>query len=139
MSPTDDSSAAGRDEGATHRPDPAARFDSTHPAGRPALRASRARTVTRADLLDGIRRSCPTLSRPEARDLLEMVISEITESLIRGETVKLHAFARFKIRTKTARPGRNPRTGTPAPISPRRVVSFAPSPVLLAAINRPRG
>jgi integration host factor subunit alpha len=95
--------------------------------------------VTRADLLDGIYRSCPTLSRAEARDLLEMFISEIAEDWIRGETVKLAAFGRFTVRSKTARNGRNPRTGASARISPRRVASFTPSPALLAAINRPKG
>lgn len=94
-----------------------------------------ARTLIRADLVDAICRTCPTLARAEARDLLEMMLAEIAEALVRGETVKLRAFGRFTVRTKKARTGCNPLTGSPAPITPRRVLSFRPSPALLAAIN----
>ena len=39
------------------------------------------------------------------------------------------------MRSKRERIGRNPKTGVEAAIKPRRVVTFKPSPVLVARVN----
>jgi integration host factor subunit alpha len=93
------------------------------------------RTATRADLLDAVYDSCPNLSRAQARDVFEMALEEIAETLTRGESVKLRSFGLFTVREKRERIGRNPRTGVEVPITPRRVLTFRPSPVLLAVVN----
>ncbi|MFY9658611.1 MAG: HU family DNA-binding protein, partial [Methylocystis sp.] len=41
----------------------------------------------------------------------------------------------FTVRAKRARVGRNPKTGVEAAITPRRVLTFKASPVLVAVIN----
>jgi integration host factor subunit alpha len=64
-----------------------------------------------------------------------MTLDEISAALVRGETVKLRSFGLFSVRSKRERIGRNPRTGIEVPIKPRRVLTFRPSPVLVAAIN----
>ena len=93
------------------------------------------RTVTRADLLEGVCTSCPVLSRAEARATFEMTLDEIAGALARGETVKLRAFGLFSVRSKRERVGRNPRTGVEVPIKPRRVLTFRPSPILIARVS----
>ena len=94
------------------------------------------RTATRADLLDAVAGKCPTLSRIEARAVFEMTLEEVAASLTRGEAVKLRSFGLFSVRAKRERVGRNPRTGAEVPITPRRVLTFKPSPVLLEEVNR---
>jgi integration host factor subunit alpha len=64
-----------------------------------------------------------------------MTLEEITDALVRGETVKLRSFGLFLVRAKRQRIGRNPRTGVEVPITPRRVLTFKPSPVLCATVN----
>jgi integration host factor subunit alpha len=64
------------------------------------------------------------LSKPEARLIIEEFFEEIAQELIAGYPVKLSGFGNFKLRNKSARPGRNPKTGKPTLISPRRVVTF---------------
>lgn len=93
------------------------------------------RTATRADLLDAVSAASPGLSRTQARDIFEMALEEISESLSRGEPVKLRSFGLFSVREKRERIGRNPRTGVEVPIKPRRVLTFKPSPVLLDHVN----
>ena len=93
------------------------------------------RTATRAALLDAVYASCPELSRAQARDIFEMALEEIAETLVRGECVKLRSFGLFSVRSKRERIGRNPRTGVEAPIKSRRVLTFRPSPVLCACVN----
>ena len=83
-------------------------------------------TITRAQLAESIYQEVG-LSRNESSDLLELVLNEITQALLKGETVKISSFGTFSVRDKTARVGRNPKTGDEVPISPRRVLSFRPS------------
>ena len=94
------------------------------------------RTATRADLLDAVALTCPSLGRSQARDVFEMALKEMSEALTRGESVKLRSFGLFSVREKRERIGRNPRTGVEVPIKPRRVLTFKPSPVLLDHVNR---
>ncbi len=93
------------------------------------------RTTTRADLLEAVYGTCPGLSRAQAREVVEQSLDEICSALERGETVKLRAFGAFSVRAKRARVGRNPKTGEEYPITARRVLTFRPSPRLIAAVN----
>ena len=87
------------------------------------------KTVTRADLCEAVYRKVG-LSRTESAQLVEVVIDEIRDSIVRGEAVKLSSFGSFIVRSKSERVGRNPKTGEEVPISPRRVAVFKPSNVL---------
>ena len=91
-------------------------------------------TLTRATLSEAIYQEVG-LSRNESSELLEAVLSEITNALAEGETVKLSSFGSFSIRQKGLRIGRNPKTGEEVPILPRRVLVFRPSQVLKNRIN----
>jgi integration host factor subunit alpha len=75
------------------------------------------------------------LSRTESSAFVELVLKEITDCLEKGETVKLSSFGSFMVRKKGQRIGRNPKTGTEVPISPRRVMVFKPSAILKQRIN----
>ena len=92
-------------------------------------------TVTRNALRDAAYRSCRNLSRAEVRRIFDEILEEISEALLRGETVKLRTFGIFKVRSKGARVGRNPKTGVDATITPRRVITFKASPLLVEQVN----
>ena len=63
------------------------------------------------------------------------MLGEIGDTLVKSETVKLHGFGNFIVRSKGERVGRNPRTGVEVRIDSRRVVVFKPSNVLKTHIN----
>lgn len=96
------------------------------------------KTVTRAQLSEAVYQEVG-LSRNESADLVESVLSEISDSLIKGETVKVSSFGSFYVRQKGERVGRNPKTGEEVPILPRRVLVFRPSHVLKDRINQSLG
>jgi integration host factor subunit alpha len=75
------------------------------------------------------------LSRSESSALVELVLKKISDSVARGETVKLSSFGTFTVRQKGKRIGRNPKTGAEVPISPRRVVVFKASAIMKQQIN----
>jgi integration host factor subunit alpha len=67
------------------------------------------------------------LSRNESAQLVESVLDRMSDALVAGEQVKISSFGTFSVREKTARVGRNPKTGEEVPINPRRVLTFRPS------------
>ena len=93
------------------------------------------KTLTRADLAEAVYRKVG-LSRTESAELVEAVLDEICEAIVRGETVKLSSFATFHVRDKNQRVGRNPKTGEEVPILPRRVMTCKASNVLKGRILR---
>ncbi|ATX81897.1 integration host factor subunit alpha [Mariprofundus ferrinatatus] len=70
------------------------------------------------------------LTKKESSQIVESVLSEIRQSLEKGENVKLSGFGHFIVRKKHARRGRNPKTGSDITIGPRSVVTFRASPLL---------
>ncbi len=97
-----------------------------------------AKTLTRMDLSEAVFRDVG-LSRNESAQLVERVLELMSDALVQGEQVKISSFGTFSVRAKTARVGRNPKTGEEVPISPRRVLTFRPSHLMkdrVAAGNR---
>ncbi|MCF2903620.1 integration host factor subunit alpha [Octadecabacter sp. CECT 8868] len=84
------------------------------------------KTLTRMDLADAVHEEVG-LSRNESADLVESVLTHMSDALANGDSVKISSFGTFSIRDKAARIGRNPKTGEEVPITPRRVLSFRPS------------
>ena len=91
-------------------------------------------TVTRAQLSEAVYQEVG-LSRNESAELVENVLDEIADTLVRGEAVKISSFGSFSVRQKGERKGRNPKTGEEVPIKPRRVLVFRASNVLKQRIN----
>lgn len=84
------------------------------------------KTLTRMDLSEAVFREVG-LSRNESAQLVERVLELMSDALVDDEQVKISSFGTFSVRSKTARVGRNPKTGEEAPIPPRRVLTFRPS------------
>ena len=83
-------------------------------------------TITRIDLANTLKNRFG-LTSADSYKMIDIIFDEIEQSLIHGEEVKISGFGTFKILSKSARIGRNPKTGVPAVISARRVASFHPS------------
>jgi integration host factor subunit alpha len=84
---------------------------------------SDAGTITKAELSDALFDQVG-LNKREAKDLIDSFFETVGQSLQSGVDVKISGFGNFQLREKSARPGRNPKTGELVPISARRVVTF---------------
>lgn len=93
------------------------------------------KTLTRADLTEALHAEVG-LTRQDCAGLVERTLGLVADAMERGETVKLSGFGVFQVRAKRQRIGRNPKTGEPATIEPRRVIGFRASQVLKARIER---
>ena len=92
-------------------------------------------TITRAEVTDAIVREVG-VTRQESSDLLDRTLELIGTALETETEVKLSRFGNFVVRSKSSREGRNPKTGEEATIAARRVVTFRPSPMLKALVDK---
>src|SRR5688572_8452710 len=93
------------------------------------------KTLTRADLSAVVYRDLG-LSLAESTQLVDAVLEEMIESLVKEDSLKLSSFGTFSVRRKKKRVGRNPKTGVEVPFTPRAVISFNASNILKANVNK---
>jgi len=91
-------------------------------------------TLTKAELANSLSNQVG-LNKREAKEMVNAFFDELRLVLEQGQPVKLSGFGSFQLRQKSERPGRNPKTGEPIPISARRVVTFHASQKLKALID----
>ena len=75
------------------------------------------------------------LSKRDASRIVESVFVIMKDQLSKGETVKISGFGNFVVKSKHARRGRNPQTGSEMEISARKVLTFKSSNLLKKALN----
>ena len=80
-------------------------------------------TLTKSDIVEDLNNEIG-LNKREAKELVDMFFNDIKNLLSEGHDVKLSGFGNFQLRNKSARPGRNPRTGENVEVSARKVVTF---------------
>ena len=69
------------------------------------------------------------------RFLLRAVAAEVTLAVKRGEEVTLPGLGKIKTVERSARQGRNPKTGEPVAIAAKRTAKFSLSKALLERLN----
>lgn len=90
--------------------------------------------LTKAEIAEHLHETIQ-INKIEAKSVVEALFEEIKTALENGQHVRLSGFGNFRLRDKTSRPGRNPKTGKVIPITPRRVVTFRPGQKLKARVE----
>lgn len=75
------------------------------------------------------------LTQAEAGRLVDAVLAAVTETLARGEDIRLTGFGSFEVVEQAARTGRNPRTGQEIAIPASKAPKFRPGTALKAAVG----
>jgi DNA-binding protein HU-beta len=75
------------------------------------------------------------LNRKIVNEVVGAVLDTITDSLVKGEAVRLVNFGTFQVQDRPARRGKNPKTGEEITIEAARRVSFKPGKHLKSAVN----
>lgn len=89
--------------------------------------------MNKADLINNVAQVVKT--KKMAQEAVETVLSTITKSLKKDESVTLVGFGTFKVSKRKARTGRNPQTGEAIKIPARKVPTFVPGKALKNAIK----
>jgi nucleoid DNA-binding protein len=90
--------------------------------------------LNKADLIDTVA-SEMELSKRQASQIVELILSEIKSALQKGDRVALTPFGSFVVRSRKAREGRNPKTGEKIKIAARKVPAFVAGKSLKEAIG----
>lgn len=75
------------------------------------------------------------IKRELAIDVFNSTLDTFICALLDGEDITLREFGSFKIVTRKARTGRDPKTGETIQIPEKRVIKFVPIPALQDALN----
>ena len=81
--------------------------------------------ITKLELADHLNKKMG-LPKKDCLNFVNTFFNEISNSLEKGEEVKLSGFGNFSLLKKKARPGRNPKPGKEYIISARPTISFKP-------------
>jgi len=85
--------------------------------------------MIKADLVNKIAKEM-SISKQEAETGVNLFFQTIKEAIMNGEEIELRGFGSFRFRQRGARSGRNPRTGEPVQVPPKKVLYFKPSKLL---------
>lgn len=92
-------------------------------------------TLTKKDLIDSLMHK-QGMTKQQARCVVNMLFEQMTEILMEGNNIRLSGFGKFELKDKSARPGRNLKTGEEVTISARRVVTFKAGQKLRKCIDK---
>ena len=80
--------------------------------------------MTKSELIARLAELNPSLYHRDLEQLVNTVFDTITEALENGDRVELRGFGAFSLRERTARVGRNPRTGGPVHVDAKTIPFF---------------
>ncbi len=90
--------------------------------------------MNKSELIDAIAKHAD-ISKAAAGRALDATVNSIANSLKKGDIVTLVGFGSFFVSRRTARPGRNPRTGDAISIEAAKVPKFRAGKALKDALN----
>ena len=90
--------------------------------------------MTKAELVEEVARNTQ-LTKKHAEIIVNTVFDSIVHSLKSGEKIELRGFGSFRIRRRGARIGRNPKTGEPVDVPPKKIPYFKPGKELRELLN----
>ncbi|HKB69203.1 MAG TPA: integration host factor subunit beta [Thermoanaerobaculia bacterium] len=91
--------------------------------------------MTKAELIERVL-TAADLNKKEAEAAVEAFFDSIIQSLREGEKIELRGFGSFRLRSRGARVGRNPKTGEKVQVPAKRIPYFKPGKELKELINR---
>jgi integration host factor subunit beta len=91
--------------------------------------------LTKAELVEEVAR-VTQLTKKQAEEIVNTVFLTIVDSLRDGRKIELRGFGSFRIRSRGARVGRNPKTGERVEVPPKRIPYFKPGKELKEQLNR---
>lgn len=91
-------------------------------------------SVTKSDLIETVAQKLH-LPKGKAELIVNCVFDSMEESLKKGERIEIRGFGSFEIRSYKAYEGRNPRTGDPVGVQPKRLPFFKVGKELKERVN----
>ena len=91
-------------------------------------------TLTKSELIEMISNKAK-LPKGKAEQLVNCIFDSMIDALKRGEGIEIRGFGSFTVREYKSYEGRNPRTGSPVHVSPKRLPFFKVGKELRERVN----
>jgi integration host factor subunit beta len=91
--------------------------------------------MTRADLTEEVHHAIETPLK-ESDAVVSAIFDGIVRALRIGDKVEIRGFGSFHTRQRRGRVARNPKTGAPVEVPPKRIPFFKPSRELRKVVDR---
>jgi integration host factor subunit beta len=94
--------------------------------------------MIKSDLLLRIYAQHPHLSQRAVAKIVDAIFGEIEAAMVRGDRVELRGFGAFSTKHRSARSGRNPKSGASVAVPDRRVPWFNAAKEMRERLNKPQ-
>lgn len=91
--------------------------------------------MTKSELIKSLANRPPHLAPRDVELAVQSVIDNTVHSLSSGERIEIRGFGSFSLHYRTARIGRNPKTGESVSVASRYAVHFKPGKDLRDRVN----
>ena len=92
--------------------------------------------MVKSELLQKFCNQYPQLLRKDSEKILEIIFSQITEALSKGDNVEIRGFGTYKIIKRKARIGRNPKNSQPVQIPEKNAIKWKMSKTFFNRLNK---
>jgi len=79
--------------------------------------------MNKSDLIEALSKS-ENLTRMKAEEVVNLVFDEMTNALVAGDRVEIRGLGSFKVKNYDGYKGRNPKTGKPIKVKPKKLSFF---------------
>lgn len=94
--------------------------------------------MTKSEIIDILTRKQSHLSSKDVELSVKMLLESMSETLSGGGRIEIRGFGSFSLHHRTARKGRNPKTGDQVELPPKFVPHFKPGKELRERVNAAR-
>tara|TARA_B100000315_G_C14341452_1_gene479788 strand:+ start:489 stop:767 length:279 start_codon:yes stop_codon:yes gene_type:complete len=91
--------------------------------------------MTKSELIARLAEANPHLYQRDVERIVTTIFEEITSALARGDRVELRGFGAFSVKERSARVGRNPRTGQAVNVASKYIPYFKTGKQLREKLN----
>jgi len=91
--------------------------------------------MIKSELIAALAAENPHLTQRDVERVVAVIFDSMASAMEAGGRVELRGFGAFSVRTRPARPGRNPRTGEAVDVKAKHVPFFKSGKELRARLN----
>ncbi len=91
--------------------------------------------MIKSELIAALAAENPHLTQKDMERVVSVILERVAATLEEGGRVELRGFGAFSVRSRPARPGRNPKTGEPVEVKAKHVPFFKSGKELRARLN----
>ena len=93
--------------------------------------------MNKSDLIEALSRDAE-LPISKAKEVVKTVFNTTANALAKGDRVEIRGFGSFKIKNYDGYTGRNPKTGEPIKVKPKKLPVFKSSKELKERVDTPK-